>query len=143
MKKKVVSAIAYEEHGELHKDQYENYSTTVTFDDQSWGIYAHKEMPNELFIPGQEAEYDIKQQPGQSYMRLSKPKTGGGYGGGPGRGWVPKSPGEIKRDAVPFSVKAVVDLIIAGKAQMTKEDFKEKLSIIQGAVNEEIDNIKD
>lgn len=143
MKKKVVSVVTYEEHGKLHQDQYGNYSTTVTFDNQSWGIYAHKEHPNTHFVPGQEAEYDIKQQPGQNYMRLSKPKTGGNFGGGPGRGWVPKSPGEIKRDAVPFSVKAVVDLIIAGKAQMTEEDFKEKLAIIQGAVNDEVDRIID
>ncbi len=140
MKKKVISAVTYEEHGVLHQDQYLNYSTTVKFEDQSWGVYAHKEHPNVHFIPGQEAEYDIKQQPGQTYMRLTKPKPGGGYSGG-GKGWIPRSKGEVKRDAVPYSAKYVMDLVISGKVGMEK--FGENLAIVQKAVNDEVDKIND
>lgn len=143
MKKKVVSVVAYEEHGVLHQDQYLNYSTTVTFDDQSWGIYAHKEMPNTHFVPGQEAEYDIKQQPGQQYMRLTKPKSSGGYGGGQGRGWVPRSKGEVKRDAVTSSIKAAIELVIKGEVKFEKKAFNDAVNIIQGAVNTQVDNIND
>lgn len=142
MKKKVVSVVTYEEHGELHQDQHQNYSTTVTFDDQSWGIYAHKEHPNTHFVPGQEAEYDIKQQPGQNYMRLTKPKTGGGYGGG-SKGWIPRSKGEVKRDAVTSSIKAAVELVIAGKVEFKEKEFNDAVGIIQGAINIQVDSIND
>lgn len=142
-KKKVIQvAPSLDKHGKqetyLNKNSNKTmYKSIIVFEGGSSGVYSHEGETQDYFVVGQEAEFKAeKSQYGIKLYRVKK----GGYTGQP-KGWVPKSPGEVKRDNVSFSGEKAVKLMIEHKAPI--EEFPRYLQIIQGAVNAEVDKIKD
>lgn len=113
------------------------YKTVITFDNGSSGVFDHEGSVQSHFVVGQEAEFDAKDTPyGIKIYKPSQKKQGNRPAG-----WVPKSPGEVKRDNISFSGEKAVKLMIEAKAKI--EEFPHYLEIIQGAVNAEVDKIED
>jgi hypothetical protein len=133
---------ALDKHG--HRETYLNknsgkvmYKTVVFFEGGSSGVYSHEGETQDYFKPGEMAEFKAeKTQYGIKLYKTDKKKAFNRP-----TGWVPKSPGEVKRDNVSFSGEKAVKLMIEKKAPI--EDFPKYLSIIQAAVNAEVDKIKD
>lgn len=124
------------------KDKYGNYTSTITFDDGVSGYYRHKDQNDDYFKVDQEAEFEVEEKSnaqGNKYNIIKRPKKG--WQGNRPYGWVPKSPGEVKRDAITFSANIVKEWVVNGTISVEK--FKDYLARVQGAVNAEVDKIKD
>lgn len=142
--RKVISAEpVLDRHGE--RDTYQNkkgkkmYKTLITFEGGSQGVYDDESETQTYFKIGETVEFRYKQS--EYGVKLYQASKGGGGKYNRPAGWVPKSPGEVKRDNISFSGEKAVKLMIEAKVPI--EEFPKYLAIIQGAVNDEVDKIKD
>lgn len=122
---------------EPSKDQYGNYSFTVTFDNGDSGFHRSKEEVC-FFKEGQEMEYAIEKKvgsTGKEYFNITRPKTGfQGRGGG---SWQPKTPQQVKTEARSMLLRYAVDMFIEDKIAYDKigETFQDLLVMYDGAVD--------
>jgi len=138
-KAKVVSCVqVLDRHNQPIKTGKGYYRFAVTFEGDKTAAAFAKEQVHPHFIPGKEVEFTANVKEDITFVNAPKSKKGGYT---KPAGWVPKSPGEVKRDNVYNSINAAVKLVIEGKVKW--EEFDGAVDTIQGAVNTQVDNIKD
>jgi len=108
------------------------YSHQVTFDNNVSGVYTHLEQEQDYFKVGEEAEYETEEKKG--VLRVRKPRRPGGGGG---RTWKPKTPAELKREAVVKAAEFAKDIVVAGKAE--KKEIPGLIASFMNAIKKEID----
>jgi hypothetical protein len=115
------------------------HKTLVAFEDKSWGTYDHEEETQSYFKVGEEAEYkEVKTEYGVKLYRAST--KGGGYSGHP-KGWVPRSPGEVKRENLGYILQDVTKLVVADKLQL--DEMVNKFVELSEAFFRQVDSVND
>ena len=107
------------------RDQYENYSFSVTMENGDSGYMKSKDNPNTYFAVGQSVEYDIEEKEKKSgdgtYFVIKRPKKD--FQGGGGAKWQPKGPKEYKSEMVGMCLKYAYDAVALFN-QEEKRDVK-------------------
>jgi len=130
LKGKVTKAARYEPDGKVYQDVNGNYYFNIAFDNGDSGSYGTRKDVQTQFVVGQEVEYEKFENgtfpDGTPKWKIKVPKPewtskGGGFSGGGGAKWQPKSTREYKAEAVNSAWIRAVEVI----NKLTDMEFKD------------------